>query len=53
MKRADELIKSYGVEGTPTIVVNGKYRFSPSTVGSYEKTLQLTQFLVSKEAAGK
>jgi len=53
MKRADELIKAYGVESTPTIVVNGKYRFSPKDAGSYEQTIKLTQFLVGKEAAGK
>ena len=27
MKRADDMVKAYGVEGTPTIIVNGKYRF--------------------------
>jgi thiol:disulfide interchange protein DsbA len=53
MKRADELIKAYGVESTPTIVINGKYRFSPRDTGSYEQTIKLAQFLVSKEAAGK
>ncbi|WP_049623719.1 thiol:disulfide interchange protein DsbA/DsbL [Frateuria defendens] len=53
MKRADELVKAYGVEGTPTIVIDGKYRFSPPEVGSYEKSVQLAKWLVAKEAAGK
>jgi thiol:disulfide interchange protein DsbA len=53
MKRADELIKAYGVESTPTIVVNGKYRYTAASAGSYENTIKLAQFLVSKEAAGK
>jgi len=53
MKRADELVKAYGVEGTPTMVVNGKYRFDPSTAGGYAQSIELTQWLVAKEAAGK
>jgi thiol:disulfide interchange protein DsbA len=53
MKRADELIKAYEVDSTPTIIVNGKYRLTPITAGSYAKALELTQWLVSKEAAGK
>lgn len=53
MKRADDLVKAYGVDGTPTMIVNGKYRFSPSSAGGYAQTIELTQWLVAKEAAGK
>ncbi|WP_052697900.1 thiol:disulfide interchange protein DsbA/DsbL [Luteibacter yeojuensis] len=53
MKRADELIKAYEVEGTPTIVVNGKYRLTPNTAGGYPQSVELVQWLISKEAAGK
>jgi len=52
MKRADELVKAYGVEGTPTIVVDGKYRFSPATVGAAQ-SIELTRWLVAREAAGQ
>jgi thiol:disulfide interchange protein DsbA len=51
-RRADELVKAYGVEGTPTIVIDGKYRFSPSTVG-YEQSVELAKWLVAREAAGQ
>ena len=51
MKQADDLIRAYGVGGTPTIVVDGKYRFSPSDVGSVQRAIELTQWLVAKEAA--
>lgn len=51
MKQADDLIKAYGVPGTPTIVIDGKYRFSPSDVGSIQGTIELTKWLVAKEAA--
>ena len=53
MKQADDLIKAYGVPGTPTIVVDGKYRFSPSDVHTVQRAIELTQWLVAKEAAGK
>ncbi|RUL74862.1 thiol:disulfide interchange protein DsbA/DsbL [Dyella choica] len=53
MKRADDMVKAYGVEGTPTIIVNGKYRFTPGDAGGYAQSIELTKWLVAKEAAGK
>ncbi|RDI99227.1 thiol:disulfide interchange protein DsbA/DsbL [Dyella solisilvae] len=53
VKRADELVKAYGVEETPTIVVDGKYRLTPRSAGGYEQAIELAKWLVSKEAAGK
>lgn len=53
MKRADDLVKAYGVDATPTIVINGKYRFTVASAGGYPQAFELTQWLVSKEAAGK
>lgn len=53
VKRADELLKAYGVEETPTIVVNGKYRFTARSAGGYDQAVELAKWLVSKEAAGK
>jgi len=53
MKRADDLMKAYGVESTPTMVINGKYRFTASSAGGYAQSIELTQWLVAKEAAGK
>ena len=53
MKRADELVQKYGVMQTPTIVINGKYRFTVSQAGGYPQAIELAQWLVSKEAAGK
>jgi len=53
VKRSDDLLKAYGVEETPTIVVNGKYRLTARSAGGYEQTVELVKWLVSKEAAGK
>ncbi len=53
MKRADDLMKAYGVDSTPTMIVNGKYRFTASSAGGYAQSIELTQWLVAKEAVGK
>ena len=45
-------VAAYGVEGTPTMIVNGKYRVvAPSGAESFEKMLQVVDFLVAKERA--
>ena len=53
MKRSDELMKAYGVDGTPTLIIDGKYRVSPLKLGDPAKSIQLVDWLVAKEAAGK
>lgn len=53
MKRADELIKNYQVDQTPTLIVDGKYRFTTGSAGGYQQAIDLTKWLVAKEAAGK
>ena len=53
MKRADDLMKAYGVESTPTMVINGRYRFTTISAGGFAQSIELTQWLVAKEAAGK
>ena len=53
MKRADDLMKAYGVDSTPTMIVNGKYRYTAASAGGYAQTIELTQWLVAKEAAGQ
>lgn len=53
MKRADELVRAYGVEGTPTLIIDGKYRINPLKLGDLSKSIALTQYLVAREAASK
>ncbi|MBE1159356.1 thiol:disulfide interchange protein DsbA/DsbL [Dyella acidiphila] len=53
MKRADDMVKAYAVDGTPTIIVNGKYRYTPGSAGGYPQAIELAKWLVAKEAAGK
>jgi len=51
MKRADALVQAYGVTGTPTMIVNGKWRYDMASAGGPEQVVQLTQYLVAREAA--
>lgn len=53
MKRADDLIKAYGVNSTPTFVVNGMYRFSYRSAGGVAQGTELAQWLAAKAALGK
>ncbi|MBS0569896.1 MAG: thiol:disulfide interchange protein DsbA/DsbL [Proteobacteria bacterium] len=54
MKQADAFVKATGVDQTPTIVVNGKYRLTTvSAGGSWDKAEQLVLYLIDREASGK
>lgn len=50
-----ETVQAYGVEGTPTMIVNGKYRVvSPGeSDGGFKKMLDIVDFLIAKERAAK
>ena len=49
VRQADELIRTYGVSETPTIIVNGKYRLNPVSAGGYDQTIELVKWLVQHE----
>jgi thiol:disulfide interchange protein DsbA len=52
MRQSDAYVKATGVDQTPTIIVNGKYRLTTvSAGGSWDKAEQLVLFLVDKESA--
>ncbi|MGV6806798.1 MAG: thiol:disulfide interchange protein DsbA/DsbL [bacterium] len=48
---AQSRLRAYRVQGTPEMVVNGKYRVSTRMVGTQQKMLEVVDFLVAKEAA--
>ena len=41
--------KEYGIMGVPALIVNGKYRTSPSIAGSYDSVMQIVNQLIEKE----
>ncbi len=51
MKRADSLVKAYGVDSTPTFIVAGKYRFTGRSAGSFDQIVPLLKYLIEKESA--
>lgn len=54
--RSVSMVPKYGIDGTPSIIVNGKYRLSRGSAGSDEQVIELVKYLVEKahkESAAK
>jgi thiol:disulfide interchange protein DsbA len=51
IRRADQLAMSYGITGTPTIVVDGRWKTGPGEAGGYEKLPAVINFLCEKARA--
>lgn len=53
MKRADQQIIAWGVNSTPTIVVDGRWRADTRSANGTQALIDLTLYLVNKELAAK
>ena len=51
MKRAEELVRRYRVQGTPAVVVNGKYNTGGQMACSYEAWFAIIDDLAAREHA--
>ncbi|CAK0761922.1 Thiol:disulfide interchange protein DsbA [Gammaproteobacteria bacterium] len=51
IRRAKDLSKRYGIDGVPSMIVNGKYRTSGTLTGGLEKVPLVVDALVQKELA--
>ncbi len=49
--RSKQMATRYAVDGTPTVIVAGKYRITGRSAGGYDKLFELVNYLVAKEAA--
>jgi protein dithiol oxidoreductase (disulfide-forming) len=49
VRHDEELVKAYGVDRTPTLVVNGKYRVVQSAAGP-DRLVEVVSWLVAKES---
>ncbi|MCV6588482.1 MAG: thiol:disulfide interchange protein DsbA/DsbL [Marinobacterium sp.] len=49
LRQGDSKVRGYGVEGVPSMVVNGKYRVTGHMAGGQGKMLDVVNFLVEKE----
>ncbi len=48
-RAANELVRACQVTGTPTIIVNGKYRVEPGKVGGGDQLIEVVKWLVAQE----
>ncbi|UXI68205.1 thiol:disulfide interchange protein DsbA/DsbL [Tahibacter amnicola] len=48
-----ERVRQYKIDGTPSIVVNGKYRVTAAAAGGYAEMVELVLWLVDKELAAR
>jgi protein dithiol oxidoreductase (disulfide-forming) len=49
-RAAEDLLRTYKVDRTPTIIVNGKYRLFLESAGGNDELIALVKFLVAKES---
>ena len=49
VRKARVMQGRYGVRGTPTVVINGKYRTSASLAGGYDNMIRVIEALVEME----
>lgn len=50
-RKAADLNARYGIDGVPAVIVNGKYRTSPSQAGGQERLFEVLNTLVGLELA--
>jgi len=53
VNRAKELTHRYGIDGVPTLIINGKYRTYASLTNGPAGMLKVTDFLIEKESKAK
>ncbi len=53
INRVKQLVPKYAIDGTPSIVVAGKYRIDVSQVTPMDQMFQVADFLVAKELAAR
>jgi thiol:disulfide interchange protein DsbA len=53
VQQADARARSYGITGTPEVIINGKYRTSGRMAGSSANVFKVIEYLIEKEKALK
>ena len=53
VKQADARARGYRITGTPSLVVDGRYRISAKSAGGHAQMLQVVDYLVAKIRAEK
>ncbi len=50
MRRADALVIAYRIDGTPSLIVNGKYRITGQSAGGMPQMIEVAKWLVQQES---
>jgi protein dithiol oxidoreductase (disulfide-forming) len=50
VNQAEQRVRAYRADSTPTFIVNGKYKVELNAVGTYDAAAQVIRFLVAKES---
>lgn len=53
MRQAEGMAARYGVTGTPSLIVNGKYRVSGSQAKTFANMIEVTKSLIVRESTAK
>lgn len=53
VNRSKQMVPRYGVDGTPSVVVAGKYRITGGSAGGWPEVMQVVDFLIAKEIAAR
>jgi len=51
LRQSVDLGQKYMLDGVPMVIVNGKYKVSGQMAGSYERMIEIINYLVAQEAA--
>jgi protein dithiol oxidoreductase (disulfide-forming) len=51
-RRADQLVKAYRIDGTPTIVVNGRYKIGSQKLADVDELAAMVKWLIAKDSGG-
>lgn len=53
VRRAKDMSQRYGIQGVPSLIVNGKYRTGSQLAGGNNNIFKVVNFLIEKEVAEK
>lgn len=53
LRRAQQMVTAYQIDGVPAMAINGKYLTAPSMVASQERCLQVVDYLIDLERKKK
>lgn len=53
VNRSKQLVPRFGVDGTPAVVVAGKYRVTGASAGGWDQVFEVVDFLVARETAAR